>query len=96
MDVERREGEKGDASMDAEVCVNWRGKPCETAKHGGMKAAVFVLGPPSLSQYLNTLLTWNNSNSGPIVSLSQYSISCTLFNLASSVWNMIHRLVVLQ
>jgi hypothetical protein len=47
MDVERREGEKGDASMDDEVCVNWRGKPCDTTKHGGMKAAVFVLGPPS-------------------------------------------------
>ncbi|KAJ4790387.1 Protein NRT1/ PTR FAMILY 4.4 [Rhynchospora pubera] len=45
MDVEmRREGEKGDASMDGEVCINWRGKPCNSSKHGGMKAAVFVLG----------------------------------------------------
>ncbi|XP_078171981.1 protein NRT1/ PTR FAMILY 4.3-like [Carex rostrata] len=44
MDLERREGEKGDASMDGEVSVNWRGKPCNSTKHGGMKAAVFVLG----------------------------------------------------
>ncbi|KAL5204711.1 hypothetical protein ABZP36_009582 [Zizania latifolia] len=50
MDVESRPGPKGEsmaaAAADAsEVSVDWRGRPCSsTHKHGGMKAAVFVLG----------------------------------------------------
>ncbi|KAK9271164.1 hypothetical protein L1049_026753 [Liquidambar formosana] len=27
-----------------ETSVNWRGRPCQSNKHGGMRAAVFVLG----------------------------------------------------
>ncbi|KAM0840766.1 hypothetical protein ACQ4PT_059430 [Festuca glaucescens] len=49
MDVEssRQQGPKGDSNSMAaasEVFVDWRGRPCEPRKHGGMKAAVFVLG----------------------------------------------------
>lgn len=51
MDVEssRQQGPKGDSNSMAavasqEVFVDWRGRPCEPHKHGGMKAAVFVLG----------------------------------------------------
>ncbi|XP_010930551.2 protein NRT1/ PTR FAMILY 4.4 [Elaeis guineensis] len=43
MDVETRQNFKGDSVL-AEVSVDWRGKPCKPSKHGGMKAAVFVLG----------------------------------------------------
>jgi hypothetical protein len=54
MDVEssRQQGPKGDSNSIAaasEAFVDWRGRPCEPQKHGGMKAAVFVLGVhPSL------------------------------------------------
>ncbi|KAJ3675505.1 hypothetical protein LUZ60_004547 [Juncus effusus] len=49
MDVERKEErERGDShsAMDAshELCVDWRGRPCNPQKHGGMRAALFVLG----------------------------------------------------
>ncbi|KAF0897213.1 hypothetical protein E2562_034524 [Oryza meyeriana var. granulata] len=45
MDVESRQGPKGDSMAAAsEVSVDWRGRPCSPHKHGGMKAAVFVLG----------------------------------------------------
>ncbi|CAL4994243.1 unnamed protein product [Urochloa decumbens] len=46
MDIESRQGSKGDsmAAAASEVSVDWRGRPCDTHKHGGMKAAVFVLG----------------------------------------------------
>uniref|UniRef100_A0A0E0ME42 Major facilitator superfamily (MFS) profile domain-containing protein n=1 Tax=Oryza punctata TaxID=4537 RepID=A0A0E0ME42_ORYPU len=47
MDVESRQGPKGDtmaAAATSEVSVDWRGRPCRSRKHGGMKAAVFVLG----------------------------------------------------
>ena len=27
-----------------DLVVDWRGRPCNPPKHGGMKAAVFVLG----------------------------------------------------
>ncbi|XP_038989487.1 protein NRT1/ PTR FAMILY 4.4-like [Phoenix dactylifera] len=42
MDAETRQNFKGDSVL-AVVSVDWRGKPCKP-KHGGMKAAVFVLG----------------------------------------------------
>lgn len=55
MDVEssRHQGPKGDSNCMAavasqEVFVDWRGRPCEPHKHGGMKAAVFVLGIQAL------------------------------------------------
>ncbi|OQU83190.1 hypothetical protein SORBI_3005G090600 [Sorghum bicolor] len=46
MDVESRQGSKGDAmaAAAAAVSVDWRGRTCDPVKHGGMKAAVFVLG----------------------------------------------------
>ena len=49
MDVEssREQGPKGEYNSMAaisEVFVDWRGRPCMPQKHGGMKAAVFVLG----------------------------------------------------
>ncbi|CAL9198277.1 protein NRT1/ PTR FAMILY 4.3-like isoform X1 [Musa acuminata AAA Group] len=43
MDIETRQDLKGD-SMLAEVSLDWRGRPCKHDKHGGMRAAVFVLG----------------------------------------------------
>ncbi|KAG0491245.1 hypothetical protein HPP92_004643 [Vanilla planifolia] len=30
--------------MEVELSVNWRGFPCKPNKHGGMRAAVFILG----------------------------------------------------
>ncbi|WOL14272.1 protein NRT1/ PTR FAMILY 4.4-like [Canna indica] len=42
MDIESRQGSRT-TSVAAEVSVDWRGKPCRPNKHGGMKAAVFVL-----------------------------------------------------
>lgn len=52
MDVESsrqqgpKEGDSDSNSMAAasEVFVDWRGRPCKPRKHGGMQAAVFVLG----------------------------------------------------
>ncbi|VAI02909.1 unnamed protein product [Triticum turgidum subsp. durum] len=51
MDVEssRQQGPKGDSNSNpmaaaSEVSVDWRGRPCRPQRHGGMKAAVFVLG----------------------------------------------------
>ncbi|XP_072969618.1 protein NRT1/ PTR FAMILY 4.3-like [Typha angustifolia] len=44
MDAESRQDGKGDHSMFAEASVDWRGKPCKPNKHGGMRAAIFVLG----------------------------------------------------
>ncbi|ONK57670.1 uncharacterized protein A4U43_C09F2870 [Asparagus officinalis] len=44
MDIERRQNMKGEPMMADEVSVDWRGRPCEPNKHGGMRAAVFVLG----------------------------------------------------
>ncbi|KAJ1275237.1 hypothetical protein BS78_05G121200 [Paspalum vaginatum] len=46
MDIESRQGSKGDsmAAAVSEVSVDWRGRPCDPLKHGSMKAAVFVLG----------------------------------------------------
>ncbi|TKW04519.1 hypothetical protein SEVIR_7G115400v4 [Setaria viridis] len=40
MDVESRAG----APEAAAVAVDWRGRPCRPHRHGGMRAAVFVLG----------------------------------------------------
>ncbi|CAL9135304.1 unnamed protein product [Musa textilis] len=42
MDIQAGHPSKGD-SMHAGVFVDWRGKPCKPNKHGGMRAAVFVL-----------------------------------------------------
>ncbi|XP_074579761.1 protein NRT1/ PTR FAMILY 4.4-like [Curcuma longa] len=40
MDIERRQS----FTTLNDVSLDWRGRPCETNKHGGMRAAVFVLG----------------------------------------------------
>lgn len=32
------------SSLHADVSVDWKGKPCRSTKHGGMRAAIFVLG----------------------------------------------------
>ena len=40
MDVESRAAEP-EAAVGA---VDWRGRPCRAHRHGGMRAAVFVLG----------------------------------------------------
>jgi len=32
------------AAPEAAVSVDWRGRPCRPRRHGGMRAAVFVLG----------------------------------------------------
>ncbi|XP_010912660.1 protein NRT1/ PTR FAMILY 4.3-like [Elaeis guineensis] len=42
MDVETRQNFQGE--MDVEFSVDWRGRSCKPNKHGGMRAAVFVLG----------------------------------------------------
>lgn len=31
-------------SMSEDTSVDWRGRPCNSKKHGGMTAAAFVLG----------------------------------------------------
>ncbi|CAL5016838.1 unnamed protein product [Urochloa decumbens] len=41
MDVESRASAPSEA---APVAVDWRGRPCRPQRHGGMRAAVFVLG----------------------------------------------------
>ncbi|XP_077251458.1 major facilitator superfamily protein [Tasmannia lanceolata] len=43
MDIQTRQNFKGE-SMPIEVSVDWRGRPCKPNKHGGMRAAAFVLG----------------------------------------------------
>ncbi|XXG87003.1 hypothetical protein AAC387_Pa11g1797 [Persea americana] len=43
MDIQTRQNFKGE-SIAAEVSVDWRGRPCKPNKHGGMRAAAFVLG----------------------------------------------------
>lgn len=45
---------RGDSMSEAEavvedMSVDWRGRPCKPTKHGGMRAAVFVLGLSLLS-----------------------------------------------
>jgi hypothetical protein len=34
-----------------EVSVDWRGRPCAPGRHGGMRAAVFVLGTYYVASY---------------------------------------------
>lgn len=34
----------GDRILHHQVSVDWRGRPCRANTHGGMTAAVFVLG----------------------------------------------------
>lgn len=32
------------ARAEEEISVDWRGRPCKPNKHGGMSAAIFILG----------------------------------------------------
>ncbi|URE06935.1 Peptide transporter [Musa troglodytarum] len=43
MDIQTRQNLRGDCML-TEVSLDWRGKPCKPNKHGGMRAACFVLG----------------------------------------------------
>ncbi|CAD5171262.1 unnamed protein product [Musa acuminata subsp. malaccensis] len=43
MDIQTRQNLRGDCML-TEVSLDWRGKPCKSNKHGGMRAACFVLG----------------------------------------------------
>ncbi|ONK57091.1 uncharacterized protein A4U43_C10F16520 [Asparagus officinalis] len=45
MEVERtRESLDGDGTSSDQLSFDWRGRPCNPNKHGGMRAASFVLG----------------------------------------------------
>uniref|UniRef100_A0A0E0P9K3 Major facilitator superfamily (MFS) profile domain-containing protein n=1 Tax=Oryza rufipogon TaxID=4529 RepID=A0A0E0P9K3_ORYRU len=44
MDVESRASSSPPPDAAADAAVDWRGRPCEPRRHGGMRAAVFVLG----------------------------------------------------
>lgn len=49
---ENKESHNTNNICDEEITVDWRGKPSNPNKHGGMRAASFVLGNPlSLSIY---------------------------------------------
>jgi hypothetical protein len=49
-------GESMPAFMGENASIDWRGRPCKSNKHGGMTAAVFVLGL-SLSLSLSSSLS---------------------------------------
>jgi hypothetical protein len=52
-------GESMPAFMGENASIDWRGRPCKSNKHGGMTAAVFVLGLSlSLSLFLSLFLLW--------------------------------------
>lgn len=54
MEARRQNNNKG---MDVEEStVDWKGRPSNPNKHGGMKAAVFVLG---ISLYTYILTYWS-------------------------------------
>lgn len=49
----RRDSKSEGAVVDSEdMSVDWRGRPCKPTNHGGMRAAVFVLG---LSPFLRII-----------------------------------------
>lgn len=50
-------GESMPAFMGEDTSVDWRGRPCKSNKHGGMSAAVFVLG---LSLSLSVFVNYNS------------------------------------
>lgn len=43
MENTRKQEDKGENIFE-EISVDWRGKPSNPTKHGGMRAASFVLG----------------------------------------------------
>lgn len=55
MDVESNY-KGGETISGEETTVDWRGRPSDPKKHGGMKAAAFVLGLPlSLNSFGRTI-----------------------------------------
>uniref|UniRef100_M8C0X5 Peptide transporter PTR1 n=1 Tax=Aegilops tauschii TaxID=37682 RepID=M8C0X5_AEGTA len=93
MDVEssRQQGPKGDANSNSmaaasEVSVDWRGRPCRPQRHGGMKAAVFVLGVhPSIHAFVFFLL-----DSSWIQAFEIMAIAAVGNNLITYVFNEMH------
>ncbi|WOL03613.1 protein NRT1/ PTR FAMILY 4.4 [Canna indica] len=62
MDVQTRHS-ISDESMHAEIFLDWKGKTCKPNKHGGMRAAVFLLGLQALEMMAiaavgNNLITY--------------------------------------
>lgn len=48
----QQEDASNEINNSDEETVDWRGRPSNPNKHGGMRAALFVLGTRSLSLYL--------------------------------------------
>lgn len=48
MDAQTRHG-GSEEPMRADVFLDWKGRACKASKHGGMRAAVFLLGVPSFT-----------------------------------------------
>lgn len=83
MEMEAGRGEKGDNNNNniiiseemmmssTTTSVDWRGKPSNPIKHGGMKAAVFVLGTYFILIFLS-------SSSCCFVASSFYSFTCVV------------------
>lgn len=44
MEKTRRKLKGESMTMSVKTSVDWRGRPCKANKHGGMTAAIFVLG----------------------------------------------------
>ncbi|XP_074583284.1 protein NRT1/ PTR FAMILY 4.4-like [Curcuma longa] len=62
MDAQTRHG-SSEELMCAEVFLDWKGRPCKASKHGGMRAAVFLLGLQALEMMAiaavgNNLITY--------------------------------------
>lgn len=53
MEASRKEQDlKAEVKVSEESTLDWRGKPSNPQKHGGMRAAAFLLGSFSFSQLL--------------------------------------------
>lgn len=57
-----------------EMSVDWRGKPCKSNNHGGMKAAVFVLGLSLSLSLLSASLSFLYIHLKQIIHVAQFSI----------------------
>ncbi|KAF5744014.1 protein NRT1/ PTR FAMILY 4.3 [Tripterygium wilfordii] len=77
MDIEmegrRQNGTKGDTFYGEDSTVDWRGKPSNPNKHGGMRAAAFVLGLQTfeimaIAAVANNLITY-------VINEMHYSLS---------------------
>lgn len=58
MEKTKRELKADSMTLSVETCVDWRGRACKANKHGGMTAAIFVLGlslfsHPSIFMFTN-------------------------------------------